>query len=317
MLQFRQAEQLKHEAEPRKRRVPRSTPSSSLATEPIRGPRPSHRRGHFQPQPLAPQFMPDDESPKLSRSQSLNYEAGLTSTASNNDEFIVVEESRYRSAPINTFLDHNSALAINCDFVLRDAIKKHYPHLDMIVCGDQACDILSYAALGKVNLTPNTTKDHAFLTQIVFFQPEHRSDGPGTVQPSLDFGCFDITTESGHKFIHYYARYVEDWQTKVANYFLCDKHSKTAVQELILAACAWGVALHNEILVFQGDWVKDHKLWRSVQKSDWKDVILDEKMKKNVISDFETFFLSKQTYADLGVPWKVFYTLFPLALHEN
>lgn len=245
--------------------------------------------------------MPNDQS-----SQSSNYKSELTTTASNNDEFIVVEENRYRSAPINSFLDHNTALAVNCDLVLRSAIKKHYPHLEMVVCSDRACDILSYAALGKVDLKPNTSKDHAFLTQVVFFQPEHRSDGPGTVQPTLDFGCFDITTETGHKFIHYYARYIEDWQPKVGNYFLCDQHSKAAVQELILAACAWSIELHNEILVFQGsEWVKDHKLWQSVQKADWKDVILDEKMKKSVISDFESFFSSKQTYADLGVPWKV------------
>lgn len=292
---------VKRETEPRKRRAPRSTPSNNRTTEPIHTPRPARRREHFLPQPLAPQFMPNDQS-----SQSSNYKSELTTTASNNDEFIVVEENRYRSAPINSFLDHNTALAVNCDLVLRSAIKKHYPHLEMVVCSDRACDILSYAALGKVDLKPNTSKDHAFLTQVVFFQPEHRSDGPGTVQPTLDFGCFDITTETGHKFIHYYARYIEDWQPKVGNYFLCDQHSKAAVQELILAACAWSIELHNEILVFQGsEWVKDHKLWQSVQKADWKDVILDEKMKKSVISDFESFFSSKQTYADLGVPWKV------------
>lgn len=250
--------------------------------------------------------MPDDEPlPSSAGPEPLNRGAGLNSAAPTNDEFIVVEESRYRPSPIKSFLDHNTGLALNCDFVLRDAIKKHYPHLNMTVCSDRACDILSYAALGKVDIKPNTSKDHSFLTQTIFFQSEHRSDGPGTVQPTLDFGCFDITTLSGHKFIHYYARYTEDWQTKVGNYFLHDQQSKAAVQELILATCAWGVELHDEILVFQGDWLKDHKLWQSVQKANWKDVILDEKMKKGVISDFESFFASKQTYADLGVPWKV------------
>lgn len=276
--------------------------SNNLSTESARAPRPARRRDHFPPQPLAPQFMPDDES---LRSTGPESEVEPTSAASNNDEFIVVEESHHRRTPVNSFVDHNTGLAVNCDFVLRDVIKKNHPHLNMIVCSDPACDILSYAALGKVDLKPNASKDHAFLTQTIFFQPEHRSDGPGTVQPILDFGCFDITTTSGHKFLHYYARYVEEWQTKVGNYFLYDQGSKAAVQELILAACAWGVELHDEILVFQGGWVKDHKLWRSVQKADWKDVILDDKMKKNVISDFESFFASKQTYADLGVPWKV------------
>lgn len=288
-------------AEPsQRRRTSNNIPSSGMATEPIRANRPGRRRDYLPPQPLAPQFMPDD---------SLNNESELISTVPDtpsSDEFIVVDETHhYRRSPIGSFVEHHSALAINCDLVLRDVIKKHYPHLNMLACSDRSCDILSYAALGKVDLKPNTSKDHDFLTQTYFFQPEHRSDGPGTVHPILDFGCFDITTTSGYKFIHYYARYTEDWQTKVGNYFLHDQHSKAAVQELILAACAWNVELHDEILVFQGDWIKDHKLWNSVQKANWKDVILDEKMKKNVISDFESFFASKETYADLGVPWKV------------
>lgn len=255
--------------------------------------------------------MPDDQAPQSpterpSSQINCHPEPNPNSTTSSSvDEFLLVEESRHRSAPITSFVDHNSAPAINCDLVLRDAIKKHYPHLNMTVCIDHNCDILSYAALGKVNLKPNTQKDLSFLTQTVFFQPLHRSDGPGTVQPTLDFGCFDVFTSSGHKFIHYYARYTEDWQLKVANYFLHDQQSKAAVQELILAACSWNVELHDEILVFQGDWLKDHKLWESVQKANWEDVILDEKMKKDVISDFESFFASKKTYGDLGVPWKV------------
>jgi len=74
---------------------------------------------------------------------------------------------------------------------------------------------------------------------------------------------------------------------------------------LIKDATKWGSELHNEVWVFDGGyWQKSAELYRSVQKSTWDSVILDEDMKKALIADVENFFDGRQTYEDLKVPWK-------------
>ncbi|KAI5843818.1 P-loop containing nucleoside triphosphate hydrolase protein [Morchella snyderi] len=244
---------------------------------------------------IAPQFVPDDQPPQPS---PLNSSPGKTS-----DDFLFVSKDfpRHPPSPLSTFLQHHSGLSTDCDLVLRETIKKYHPHLAMTVCTDPICDILTYAALGKVDLKP---KDIPFLTNSVFVPSENRADGPGTMQVSLDFGCYDVCTKSGHKFIFYYASYTDSYQQIAANYFLYEKDSKAAVQELMLEASSWSVELHDEILIFQGFWMKDHKLWQAIQKAKWEDVILDEKMKKGIISDVGNFFAGRDTYENLGVPWK-------------
>ena len=77
------------------------------------------------------------------------------------------------------------------------------------------------------------------------------------------------------------------------------------VDELIRDATQWGLTLHNEVWVFdQGYWQKSGQLYDSVQKSNWEDVILDEDMKKSLITDVEGFFDNRETYEKLKVPWK-------------
>ena len=68
------------------------------------------------------------------------------------------------------------------------------------------------------------------------------------------------------------------------------------LNELIKDATKWGSELHNEVWVFDGGyWQKSAELYNSVQKSSWESVILDEDMKKALISDVENFFDGQQT----------------------
>ncbi|EIW71865.1 hypothetical protein TREMEDRAFT_27248, partial [Tremella mesenterica DSM 1558] len=63
--------------------------------------------------------------------------------------------------------------------------------------------------------------------------------------------------------------------------------------------------LGDAVLVYdQGYWRPDTELWKSVQKADWKDVILDEDMKKTLQHEYTSFLSSEKIYKDLGVPWK-------------
>ena len=59
------------------------------------------------------------------------------------------------------------------------------------------------------------------------------------------------------------------------------------------------------IYVFDsGIWQQSRDLYGQVQKSEWKDVILNEDMKETITGLMHTFFDSKDIYKDLGVPWK-------------
>ena len=53
-----------------------------------------------------------------------------------------------------------------------------------------------------------------------------------------------------------------------------------------------------------GFWQESRSLYEQVRKSEWKDVILNEDMKKTITDLMHKFFDSKDIYKDLGVPWK-------------
>lgn len=53
-----------------------------------------------------------------------------------------------------------------------------------------------------------------------------------------------------------------------------------------------------------GFWQQSRDLYEQVQKSEWKDVILNEDMKKTITELMHKFFDSEDIYKDLGVPWK-------------
>ena len=58
------------------------------------------------------------------------------------------------------------------------------------------------------------------------------------------------------------------------------------------------------IYVYDHYWTASSALYKEITKAHWKDVILSEKMKKELTSLMHNFFDSKDIYKDLGVPWK-------------
>ena len=58
------------------------------------------------------------------------------------------------------------------------------------------------------------------------------------------------------------------------------------------------------IYVFDGYWAKSKALYNEIEKASWKDVILNEGMKKTLTELMHKFFDSGEVYKDLGVPWK-------------
>ena len=51
-------------------------------------------------------------------------------------------------------------------------------------------------------------------------------------------------------------------------------------------------------------WSSSRRLYNEVQKTNWDDVILDDKMKKTLTGTVLRFFDSETKYREFGVPWK-------------
>lgn len=80
----------------------------------------------------------------------------------------------------------------------------------------------------------------------------------------------------------------------------------SATDDLIATVGAWQKPIDEKyIYVYDtGHWQESRNLYEHVQKSEWKDVILNEDMKKTIMELMHKFFDSKDAYKDLGVPWK-------------
>ena len=83
--------------------------------------------------------------------------------------------------------------------------------------------------------------------------------------------------------------------------------SRNSVTDNLIAAVGQWQKPEDEKFVYiydTGFWQQSRDLYEQVQKSRWKDVILNEDMKKTITELMHKFFDSKDIYKDLDVPWK-------------
>ncbi|CAN9318324.1 unnamed protein product [Alternaria alternata] len=210
-----------------------------------------------------------------------------------------------------SYFDHSSGKRVNTDIVLVEAIRSQYPNLDLVVAPQGRLNLLAYAGAGHATATPleDVVKDPVYgpgLKWRSYAPPAHRLDSsPGNMVERVIFGKYMYKWKDQEAIL--YVAEGRDGGSSYPNptfhYILSNAEHK--VNELIKDATKWGSELHNEVWVFDGGyWQKSAELYNSVQKSSWESVILDEDMKKALISDVENFFDGQQTYQDLKVPWK-------------
>lgn len=83
--------------------------------------------------------------------------------------------------------------------------------------------------------------------------------------------------------------------------------SRNSVTDTLIATVGNWQKPEDEKYIYvydSGFWQQSRDLYEQVQKSEWKDVILNEDMKKTITELMHKFFDSKDIYKDLGVPWK-------------
>lgn len=203
------------------------------------------------------------------------------------------------------YFEHSSAQRINTDAVVAEALRSEYPDLHLTVVPQINCNLLAYAGAGHAHFAA-IDKEKDRLSWRIFLAPARRLEGQrGFLGDQIKLGKF-LYDWQGKEFVVCIAdgRDGSSFYPNVVQQYILSANIE-AVNKLVFEAGVWNSELHNEIFVFDGGfWQKNAELWQSVQKSHWEDVILEEDMKKAIISDVTTFFDSRETYERLKVPWK-------------
>lgn len=211
----------------------------------------------------------------------------------------------FRDIVYKEFYNNSTAPRINSDVVLVEAIRERYPSLHLTIVPSAQCNFLGYAASGHASATP-IDADNASIENLKhrqYMAPAKRMDGgSGILYDYVLFGKWMYKWE-GKEYILYTVTGSDGPYKTPMSYLLGS--TPVVNDELMLAACRYQTSIHNTVLVFDsGYWQYSSELWRSIQKSNWDDVILDPDMKKSIIGEVTKFFDSKDRYKKLSVPWK-------------
>lgn len=191
-----------------------------------------------------------------------------------------------------------------------DALRKWYPD-HTVTQTPQSTGLLNFAKAGQADATLDTDIDfYASRFYKPAMDPARQS---GRLEDKVELGRYRYRWKD-RDFHVYLADYWEGEYVKINNYYILYPRSHEDVKdgrsqmadELITAASRHLSDIKEEIWVYdRGYWTKSHKLWLNVQSCQWKNVILNEELKTQLISDIEGFFDRKEDYASFAVPWKV------------
>ena len=225
-------------------------------------------------------------------------------------------------AIFEAYTSHNSGHRIHTDTSIQIALHEHYPSHNI---SSTTTDLIKFAHAGRASAKLNTTK-HQTLQSLVFEPAARRLNdkNTGKLKSVVSFGLYDFAWQE-----HDFQVFVVDGQNSVMGqcdrryYILAPKASADsenhdedfkdstieAMEALVLEASAWAQQTHEEFWIYdQGRWTKDAELYSLVQEVNWDDLILQEKIKQAILRDVMGFFDARDTYRELGTPWKVLVT---------
>lgn len=237
-----------------------------------------------------------------------------TSSIGGEEDFTFLSNPETTDRVYSDYERHSNAHRVDTDIAFAASLRARHPDMILTIVPYYNCDLLAFAAAGHAEAEhdPSDTKS---LTLRRYSGPLNRLDGDrGSLRDEIKFAKF-LYCWHNHEYLLYVVEGDEstDGEAKSTKNYILQKpkgegtvRSKdVATDQLIFAAADWGLQLHDEILVYDGYWDKDANLWTSVQKADWKDIILNEEMKQEVIRDVEGFFDERDIYKEFGIPWKV------------
>jgi transitional endoplasmic reticulum ATPase len=214
--------------------------------------------------------------------------------------------------PFADFKAHSDSHRVDTNLTILESLRKHYPKFRIDCISTFQCDFLGYAKAGHATAT-HKEDGGSFKKKTYYVAPSGRKSGHiGKLGSSIMFGKFEYTCDN-YTFIVYKVEYETDRCGTQHEYFVLspksdgnteDEHS-SEIDTILIKIGNWTSELHDEVYVFDnGHWSKSNNLWKSIKDATWSDVILDERTKKGIIDDIESFFDRRDLYEELGVPWK-------------
>ena len=172
------------------------------------------------------------------------------------------------------------------------ALRRQYPELCLTVTSARSPALLEFAAAGNAVAELDTKTD-----SIERFRGYYPGDSRRGVSEQLvegrtfakyhyrwgteDFIVYIIQT--GYAYMNYILKEPAEGETVLSNSSVTDA--------LMMAVGKWQFPEDDEyVFVYDGYWQASKELWKQVQKAEWKDVILNEDMKKTLVDLMKKFF---------------------------
>ncbi|KAL8665382.1 MAG: hypothetical protein Q9202_002275 [Teloschistes flavicans] len=216
-------------------------------------------------------------------------------------DFTLVSESNHHKI-FPSYNELYSGHSVSLQTYILNVLRQHYPELSVTCTLARNSALLAFAAAGQATATLDITDESINRIR-------------GYLAGNARYGYTEGVYES-----RIFAKYKYQWGSELFilyvispyNFILKEpEEGKTtlsnskAVEALIMACGRWTYPVDNDfIYVYDGYWSASKKLWEQVQKASWRDVILDEEMKKTLVEFMTKFFDSEDVYKSLGVPWK-------------
>lgn len=226
-------------------------------------------------------------------------------------------ESAVFAQAFDKFKDHCNGSRRSTRLQLIESLREAYPNHHVTCVKRDDYDFVGFAQEGHATaeLLPQTDTGRECLDASRTFEKPSRlvDNASGTLSNDVYFGRYSYSWE-GQDFILYKTNWDDScWGREEKRYFVLSPRQGATIagghcsttDALLLAVGKWTSIPHDEIYVFdQTYWSKSPELWKSIKGSSWDDVILDPKMKQNLIDDVQGFFESRELYSQFAVPWK-------------
>ncbi len=98
---------------------------------------------------------------------------------------------------------------------------------------------------------------------------------------------------------------VMDWENGCSSYHWIVAETEEVARRFYAAVCAFDPEVRDEVLVFDGGrWAESERLFDQIGGSTADNLVLPERLKRDLFVDVERFFASKAAYEKHGAPWK-------------
>jgi len=168
-----------------------------------------------------------------------------------------------------------------------------FPHRAILYCGSEYLDLTAYAKSGLCEMLRETglhnqSKAHwKGRKRGIEEQPEN-----GWLNIMWGGHILDVILISWGG----YCRYRRHW-------IIAD--SREVAEGFMTAMCNWSSEVRSEVMVFQnGYWEKDEDLFEALKMASFDRLVLEGRLKQEILDDLTRFFAAREVYERYSIPWK-------------